>query len=191
MNAIDFPTYLLEPGESDYYYGTLRYEEEHWVIEGEPVVCQVAKRLFPGVEGRTKGIARFRSNKRTNGELNWLMTRYPLRILDMGKWKEAYDETVSYVLKRNEIRRSPQKEEPSPLLFKGRLTEFQKEGVAFLKNNAPTLLADDMGLGKTIQALAWIAMLSKFPGIIVVPTSVQMQWKKQIINFVQPQPLPN
>jgi SNF2 family DNA or RNA helicase len=45
-----------------------------------------------------------------------------------------------------------------------------------------------MGLGKTVEALAWIA-LAKFPGIIVVPTSVQMQWKSQTVNLIQAQPL--
>jgi SWI/SNF-related matrix-associated actin-dependent regulator 1 of chromatin subfamily A len=190
MNTVEVPAYLREPGESDYFYGTLRKDGDWWVIEGEPAVCQVAKRMFPGAEGRTKGIAKFRSNKRTNGDLNWLMMRYPLQIIDQEQWGAAFDESVAYILRREEIRRGPQKAEPSSLLFKGQLTEFQKEGVAYLNNNAPTLLADDMGLGKTVEALAWIAAQAKFPGIIVVPTSVQTQWKKQIMNFIHPQPLP-
>jgi SWI/SNF-related matrix-associated actin-dependent regulator 1 of chromatin subfamily A len=190
MGVIELPAFLREPGESDYYFGTLRYEGDFWIIEGEPAVCQVAKRLFPGAEGRTRGIARFKSNKRTNGDLNWLMMRYPLQIVDREKWQASFNESVKYVLKREELRRGPQKAEPSALIFKGSLAEFQKEGVAFLNNNAPTLLADDMGLGKTIEALAWIAAQGRFPGIIVVPTSVQTQWKKQIMNFIHPQPLP-
>jgi SNF2 family DNA or RNA helicase len=190
MNAVEIPAFLRDPGESEYYYGTLRLDGDFWVIEGEPAVCQAAKRLFPGAEGRTRGIARFKRNKRTNGDLNWLMMRYPLQVVDREKWEAAFDESVAYVLRREEIRRGPQKAEPSSLLFKGQLTEFQKEGVAFLNNNAPTLLADDMGLGKTVEALAWIAAQAKFPGIIVVPTSVQAQWRSQIMNFIHPQPLP-
>ncbi|KIL35142.1 helicase SNF2 [Cohnella kolymensis] len=190
MGAAELPEFLREVGESDYYYGTLRYEEGFWVVEGEPAVCQVAKRLFPGAEGRTRGVARFKSNKRTNGDLNWLMMRYPLQIIDRHQWESAFGETVEYIRRREEIRRGPQKAEPSQLIFKGQLTEFQKEGVAFLNNNAPALLADDMGLGKTVEALAWIAAQAKFPGIIVVPTSVQTQWRSQIMNFIHPQPLP-
>lgn len=186
---IPVPTYLQELSKSDYYYGTLRFDAatNDWIIEGEPAVCQTAKRLFPGAEGRIKGIARFKANKRTNGDLNWLMMRYPLRIIDKEKWTEQLNESTKYVLKREHIRKSPQKIEPSPLYFNGSLTEFQKEGVAFLNNNAPTLLADDMGLGKTVEALAWISNQNKYPGIIVVPTSVQTQWKKQILNFIVPQ----
>lgn len=189
MEVENLPTYLMHHGESDYYYGTLRYESslDSWVIEGEPAVCQAAKRIFPGADGRYKGIARFKSNKRSNGDLNWLMMRYPLKIIDQDKWEQQFNEAVGYVIKRNQIRNGPQKIEPSHLYFKGQLTEFQKEGVAYLNNNAPTLLADDMGLGKTVEALAWIANQNKYPGIIVVPTSVQRQWKNQILNFIVPQ----
>ncbi|MNC00486.1 hypothetical protein D3C75_478160 [compost metagenome] len=191
MDVAELPSYLKYPGESDYFYGTLSYEEktDSWVIEGEPAVCQAAKRIFPGAEGRYKGIAKFKSNKRSNGDLNWLMMRYPLEIIDKEKWDEQFNQAVGYVLKRNQIRKGPQKIEPSTAVFNGVLTEFQKEGVAYLNNNAPTLLADDMGLGKTVEALAWIAHQKRYPGIIVVPTSVQTQWKKQILKFIVPQPV--
>ncbi|WP_315373108.1 DEAD/DEAH box helicase [Paenibacillus xylanexedens] len=189
MSTSELPAYLKHPGEHEYYYGTLNYDSvsNNWIIEGEAAVCQAAKRLFPGADGRTRGIARFKSNKRTNGDLNWLMMRYPLKVVDLDVWEEQFKEAVDYVLRREEIRRGPQKLEPSLVHFKGQLTEFQKEGVAFLSNNAPTLLADDMGLGKTVEALAWIATQNRYPGIIIVPTSVQTQWKKQIEKFIVPQ----
>ncbi|WP_080840034.1 DEAD/DEAH box helicase [Cohnella massiliensis] len=191
LQTADIPSYLNRPAPADYTYGTLRYDErtDSWIIEGEPIVCQMAKRLFPGAEGRGKGIARFKSNKRTNGELNWLMMRYPLKIENPDKWERDYQQAVDHAVKRQQLLKSPQKLEPSSLYFNGKLAEFQKEGVAFLLHNAPTLLADDMGLGKTVQALGWIASLERFPGLIVAPTSVQTQWKQQIIKFMQPQPV--
>jgi SWI/SNF-related matrix-associated actin-dependent regulator 1 of chromatin subfamily A len=187
----EIPSYLVQPKPADYYYGTLEYdaESDSWVIKGEPAVCQMAKRLFPGAQGRGTGVARFKSNKRTNGDLNWLMMRYPLEVKSIDKWGNDYEAALKHVIKRNQILKGPQKMEPSSMVFKGKLTEFQKEGVAFLHSNAPTLLADDMGLGKTVEALAWIASLEKFPGLIVVPTSVRIQWAKQIRNFIHPQPL--
>ena len=188
---VELPSYLVQPSEAEHYYGTIEYDDksDSWVIKGEPIVCQFAKRLFPGAEGRGPGIARFKSNKRTNGDLNWLMMRYPLQIKSRLMWNHCYSEAVKHVIKRNEINKLPQKIVPSPLYFNGELTEFQKEGVAYLVNNAPTLCADDMGLGKTIEALAWIASIAKFPGLIVVPTSVQKQWRSQIMKFIVPQEL--
>lgn len=193
MNAVneqDIPSYLVQPKEADHYYGTLRYhpQKDQWVIEGEPAVCQMAKRLFPGADGRGQGIAKFKSNKRTNGDLNWLMMRYPLQVLSTDKWQSDYQVAVDHVLKRKKIMMSAQTVSPSNLVFKGQLTKFQQEGVAFLVNNSPSLCADDMGLGKTVEGLAWIAMNAKFPGLIVVPTSVQYQWRDEIKAFIEPQP---
>ncbi|WP_127580914.1 DEAD/DEAH box helicase [Paenibacillus koleovorans] len=191
MGAIEqaIPDYLIRPTASDYYYGTLEYEEktDSWVIKGDPAVCQMAKRLFPGAEGRGAGIARFKSNKRTNGDLNWLMMRYPLEVKAAEKWESDYQTAVKHVVKRNQLRVAPSMLEPSSLVFNGQLGGFQKEGVAFLHNNAPTLLADDMGLGKTVEALAWIATVNRYPGLIVVPTSVRIQWASQIKKFIVPQ----
>lgn len=182
------PSYLTPLSDAEYYYGTLRFDEmsDSWVIEGEPVVCQMAKKLFPGANGRGKGIARFKVNKRTNGDLNWLMMRYPLKIVDSEKWRIDYQQALKHAHKKSQLLRAPQKMVPSNVIFNGTLKEFQKEGVSFLHHNAPTLLADDMGLGKTVQALAWIGTLERFPGIIVVPTSVQKQWSNQITQFIKP-----
>lgn len=192
MSAIaeqEIPDYLIRPRSSDYYFGTLEYEEmtDSWVIRGDPAVCQMAKRLFPGAEGRGAGIARFKSNKRTNGDLNWLMMRFPLEVKDSEKWEADYQTAVKHVVKRNQLRLAPSKIEPPSLIFNGKLGGFQQEGVAYLHNNAPTLLADDMGLGKTVQALGWIAMINLYPGLIVVPTSVRIQWAAQIRKFITPQ----
>lgn len=180
------PSYLEPPKQYGHIYGELHYEKEtdSWIIIGEPAICQMAKKLFPGSSGRHKGEARFKRNKRTNGDLNWLMQRYPLKVVDQTLWQEDYKKAVDHVLKRNEIANSPQKIEPSNLVFNGQLAEFQKEGVAFINYNAPTLLADDMGLGKTVQALAWISHLNQFPGIIVAPNSIIRQWEQQIKKFI-------
>jgi len=76
------PIYLEQQTTADYYYGTLTYEKatDSWVIRGEPCVVMMAKKLFPGSSGRGQGIAKFKNNRRTNGDLNWLMQRYPLKI---------------------------------------------------------------------------------------------------------------
>lgn len=191
--TINKPSYLMRPSKSEYTYGTLRYDEssDSWIIEGEPIVCQMAKRLFPGAEGRGKGIARFKSNKRTNGDLNWLMLRYPLQVISDQKWEQDYDQAVEHALARQKMMKTPQKIEPSSMYFNGKLAEFQKEGVAFLSYNSPSLLADDMGLGKTVQALAWVATLERMPGLIVLPTSIQTQWRQMIMQFMKPQPMPD
>ncbi|BAS31228.1 SNF2-related protein [Dehalococcoides mccartyi] len=58
------------------------------------------------------------------------------------------------------------------------LYDFQKEGVAWLKNRSSALLADEMGLGKTPQAIHWGA--DHRPVLVVVPASLIFNWKREI-----------
>jgi len=73
--------------------------------------------------------------------------------------------------------------------FKGTLRPYQQEGLnwlSFLHNfGFSGMLADDMGLGKTVQVLAFISTLSlDQPLLIVVPTSLIFNWKKEIERFL-------
>ncbi len=79
-----------------------------------------------------------------------------------------------------------------PQAFLGTLRDYQKAGVDWLgflrEYELGGILADDMGLGKTVQALAHILIekqagrLQK-PCLIVVPTSLIGNWKKESQQF--------
>lgn len=187
------PAYLQRQviSEGQKKYGRLTYIEskKEWLIIGDPCVIQVAKRLFPGCNGRGKGVARFKENKRTNGDLNWLMLRYPLEIENEGIWERAINETIEHVIKREKILQCPQKVIPG-VTFKGELKEFQQEGLAFLIHNRRALLADEMGLGKTVQALAFLSETQSYPALIIVPPHLVKNWEKEIRRFLELPPLP-
>jgi SNF2 family DNA or RNA helicase len=185
MNT-SIPSYLREVEEkAHHYYGELSYDKysDSWVIKGEPVVCQYAKRIFPGSSGKGSGEARFKRNKRFNADLNWLMQRFPLTIVDKDMWNDDHKEAVDHVMKRIDISNKPKKLLPSDQ-FQGELREFQKESLAFVEQNNPTLLALEMGLGKTVISLAWISRMETYPGIIVVPKNIVGQWKESIMKFM-------
>lgn len=187
QELVTLPDYMKEPGPANHYYGTLRYNrrDNTWVIRGEPCVCQMAKRLFPGCEGKGRGVARFTANKRTIGDLNWLMLRYPLEIKDKRRWEKAISEARQHVMDRERSIKYPIKVTPSPLVFQGQLKEFQKEGLGFLLQNDRTLLADEMGLGKTVQALAFLAHTQSFPALLVVPPHLVRNWQREIHRFIR------
>jgi SWI/SNF-related matrix-associated actin-dependent regulator 1 of chromatin subfamily A len=180
------PAYLARIDEADYYFGELIFDiETHsWVIYGEPCVIEAAKRIFPGSSGKGAGMARFKNTKRANGDLNWLMQRYPLRIKQPDLWEKSYSEAVEHVVKRQELLNEPRKVTP-PLEFKGELMEFQKEGLAFLLQNRRTLLADEMGLGKTPTAISFLATTQSYPALIVVPPHLVRNWEKELNKFVR------
>ncbi|KAJ1654750.1 swr1 complex component [Dispira simplex] len=81
----------------------------------------------------------------------------------------------------------------TPFLLRGTLRDYQKEGLAWLVNlyhhRLNGILADEMGLGKTIQTIALLAHLACYeevwgPHLIVVPTSVLLNWEREFYKWL-------
>lgn len=77
-----------------------------------------------------------------------------------------------------------------PQHFKGVLRNYQKDGYFWLRTldemQLGGCLADDMGLGKTIQTLCfiqWMKEQGRGTSLLVVPTSLIYNWKKEINTF--------
>ncbi|EGT53598.1 hypothetical protein CAEBREN_17940 [Caenorhabditis brenneri] len=77
---------------------------------------------------------------------------------------------------------------PVPFLIRGNLREYQLVGldwmVTLYDKNLNGILADEMGLGKTIQTISLLAHLACSkniwgPHLIVVPTSVILNWEME------------
>ncbi|CCK69629.1 chromatin-remodeling protein SWR1 KNAG_0C05310 [Huiozyma naganishii CBS 8797] len=81
---------------------------------------------------------------------------------------------------------------PVPPLLRGTLRTYQKQGLNWLaslyNNDTNGILADEMGLGKTIQTISLLAYLACEkhnwgPHLIVVPTSVLLNWEMEFKRF--------
>lgn len=73
--------------------------------------------------------------------------------------------------------------------FSGALRPYQKGGLnwlCFLRDfGFNGMLADDMGLGKTVQVIAFLSTADLYaPVLIVVPTSLLFNWKKELEKFL-------
>lgn len=73
--------------------------------------------------------------------------------------------------------------------FIGTLRAYQQVGLNWLsflhEYHLHGILADDMGLGKTVQILAFLSRLNPVsPHLIVVPTSLLFNWRKEIEKFL-------
>ncbi|KAK5088935.1 swr1 complex component [Lithohypha guttulata] len=108
-------------------------------------------------------------------------------------------ESVSSIEQANEQQHQEQEESkskhmtPVPPLLRGTLREYQHEGLDWLvnlyANGRSGILADEMGLGKTIQSIALLAHLATTyevwgPHLIVVPTSVMLNWEMEFKKFL-------
>ena len=79
----------------------------------------------------------------------------------------------------------------TPSGFKGKLREYQKEGLSWLRFleefETGGVLADDMGLGKTIQLLAFLQgrrEKTKLPNLVITPKSLAFNWVDEATKFV-------
>lgn len=67
------------------------------------------------------------------------------------------------------------------------LYPYQKEGIRFAFAKGKSIIADEMGLGKTIQAIGTAELMRKEKLIqstlIICPTSLKYQWKREIERF--------
>lgn len=184
----DYPGYLRDVPLGQHTYGTLSYNRRSkcWTIKGEYCVTELAKRLFPGCDGRGRGVARFTAHRRIIGELNWLMMRYPLEIkeTDRSRWEAAIEEAREYAMRRELALRMPETASPPKECFLGELLPFQQQGLGFLLSSRRCLLADEMGLGKTVQALAFLATTAAYPAALVVPPHLIRNWEREIERFL-------
>ncbi|MDD5199182.1 MAG: DEAD/DEAH box helicase [Terrimicrobiaceae bacterium] len=69
-----------------------------------------------------------------------------------------------------------------------RLRPYQVEGAAWLLERARAglggLIADEMGLGKTVQALAMIEALGEGAALVVCPSSLVWNWRREAEQFL-------
>jgi len=105
----------------------------------------------------------------------------------------CYDDALDYIIeKREKIRREQlvddkYTDETLDRMLTVNLFPYQKEGIRFAIKAGKAIIADEMGLGKTIQAIASAEIYLREgmadSVLIVCPTSLKYQWKKEIEKF--------
>jgi SNF2 family DNA or RNA helicase len=182
--------HLTMPDPAQRTHGMLTHRRakdgtERWVIEAEPAVQVLARRVFPGANTRDRDGIYFSGTRRQIEDLLWLMTRYPLEMST--ETREALEQQRHAAVALAENRESRQERQAqAPAKFTGTLKPFQSTGLGFLLDNPRTILADDMGLGKTVQLIAAAAAAGRWPVLCVVPNSVTSQWARMIDAFLKP-----
>lgn len=176
------------------YYGTLEFIENgyapssekknHWLIKGHQPSLMIS-RVIPNSWSYHVGERCVPDNIAAAEHLEWIMLRYPLRILNPEVWRKR-TEIIASVSKKRQSLRTLTDEVNAGAQFRGTLLPFQKKGLDFLlKTNGCALIADEMGLGKTVEALSYLVTAEDcFPCLIIAPLVTLINWQREIQKFI-------
>jgi len=160
-------------------FGTLEYVLDRfsrnwsWKVTGPRAVIMVSRVIPQSWYGDGPNEAIIPDTGQNVQKIKWINDRYPLEILSKSTWNKKiahFREKKKKPKKIEKLRQvNPGKQ------FKGKLLNFQKEGLDFLlKSSGNALLADEMGLGK---CLTGNSLISTINGQI----SIKEIWKQSSI----------
>jgi len=172
--------------------GTLEYVLDKyskiwsWKVTGERAVSMISRLVPEAWYGENVNEVIIPDSTESVKQIKLLMDRYPLEILSKSIWQRKIVKT--YAPKptlppiKLKLKRAKTGEQ-----FRGKLLNFQKEGLDFLlKSSGNALLADEMGLGKTVQTLSYAATEKQtFPLLVVAPLVTLKNWEREIEKFLK------
>jgi len=157
-----------------------------WKITGSRAVNMVSKLVPEAWYGENVNEVIVPDNEESVTHLKWIYDRYPLEILSKSAWQRKIIKTFTPKPSLPPIKLKLNKAKPGSQ-FRGKLMNFQKEGLDFLiKSSGNALLADEMGLGKTVQTLSYISTEKQaFPVLVVAPLVTLNNWQREIEKFLK------
>jgi SNF2 family DNA or RNA helicase len=157
-----------------------------WKVTGASAVDMISRLAPEAWYGENENEVIIADSTESIKQLKLLMDRYPLEILSKTIWQRKIVKT--YAPKptlppiKHKLKRAKAGEQ-----FRGKLMNFQKEGLDFLlKSSGNALLADEMGLGKTVQTLSYVSTEKQtFPVLIIAPLVTLKNWEREIAKFLK------
>jgi SNF2 family DNA or RNA helicase len=157
-----------------------------WKVTGANAVDMISRLAPEAWYGENENEVIIADSTESIKQLKLLMDRYPLEILSKTIWQRKIVKT--YAPKptlppiKHKLKRAKAGEQ-----FRGKLMNFQKEGLDFLlKSSGNALLADEMGLGKTVQTLSYVSTEKQtFPVLIIAPLVTLKNWEREIAKFLK------
>ena len=173
-------------------FGTLEYVLDKyskiwsWKVTGERAVSMVSRLVPEAWYGENINEVIIPDSEESVKQIKLIMDRYPLEILSKSAWQRKIVKTFTPKPTLPPVKHHLKKAKPGDQ-FRGKLLNFQKEGLDFLlKSSGNALLADEMGLGKTVQTLSYLSTEKQtFPVLVVAPLVTLNNWEREISKFVK------
>ena len=173
-------------------FGTLEYVQDKysklwcWKITGKLAIDKISSLSSKAWYGENEHEVIIEDSTYSIKQLKLLMDRFPLEILSKTVWQRKIVKTYAPKPTLPPIKHKLKRAKPGEQ-FRGKLMNFQKEGLDFLlKSSGNALLADEMGLGKTVQTLSYVSTEKQtFPVLIVAPLVTLNNWEREIEKFLK------
>ncbi len=172
-------------------FGSLEYVLDRyskswcWKITGSRAMGMVSKLIPESWYGEGSDIVIVPDTPENVEHIQWINARYPLEILSKSVWQRKVIKTIRPKKRIPKIQKLIRAKAGDQ--FRGKLLNFQKEGLDFfIKSSGNALLADEMGLGKTVQTLAYLGTERQtFPALIASPLVTLNNWQREIEKFLK------
>ena len=173
-------------------FGTLEYVLDKyskiwsWKITGQRAVSMISRLVPEAWYGENIDEVIIPDSVESVKQIKLIMDRYPLEILSKSAWQRKIVKTYTPKPALPPIKYNLHRAKAGEQ-FRGKLLNFQKEGLDFLlKSSGNALLADEMGLGKTVQTLSYVATEKQtFPVLVVAPLVTLNNWEREISKFMK------
>jgi len=181
--------------------GTVTLDRGNFVVTTEPHIAIKLKRLFKKSDKGTPGVVKLSATPENARELEWVMQRHPLELLDgaavsLPSMATQHRETTMRVadFMRGTL-------EPGTFNLALPPRSYQAKSAAIALAQGHLLDASDVGLGKTLVAIAAMSDPKARPAVVVTLTHLPTQWEREIWKFCpdlltfrpktgQPEPMP-
>ncbi len=172
--------------------GTLEYVLDKyskiwsWKVTGDRAVNLISRLVPEAWYGENEHEVIIPDSLESVKQIKLILDRYPLEILSKSAWQRKIVKTYAPKPTLPPIKHKLKKAK-SGEQFRGKLLNFQKEGLDFLlKSSGNALLADEMGLGKTVQTLSYVATEKQtFPLLVIAPLVTLHNWNREIEKFLK------
>ena len=172
--------------------GTLEYVLDKyskvwsWKVTGDRAVSMISRLVTQAWYGENVNEIIIPDNDESVKQIKMILDRYPLEILSKSAWQRKIVKTFAPKPTLPPVKLKLKKAKTGEQ-FRGKLLNFQKEGLDFLlKSSGNALLADEMGLGKTVQTLSYVATEKQtFPVLVVAPLVTLNNWEREISKFLK------
>lgn len=163
-------------------FGSLKREEDTWVISAQADVATRLKRIFPRVQATRLGDIHILDSLEVARDLEWVLERWPMTIsaedreaLTRGaNGHRAQQERVTAVLE------GTAKHAEMPMKPARPSRNYQQVAYDLVSTTGSLLLADELGLGKTQSALSALSDPANRPMLAVTLTGLPRQWVREL-----------